>query len=165
MTTLSTSSWSPRDWRIGTRLALGFGVLIAMMLTMVVVGLLQLSSLLETNRQIIEREWVKADAANTLSSIAQANARRTIEIYFAETEAQRAQKRAEILAGREAFVQAFKTLQELVRRDDGKQLLGEAEAARGRYVASQGKFNELVDAGRKEEAFAELQQHTLVERS
>ena len=163
MTTLSTSSWSPRDWRIGTRLALGFGVLIAMMLTMVVVGLLQLSSLLEANRLIIEREWVKADAANTLSSIAQANARRTIEIYFAETEAQRAQKRAEILAGREAFVQAFKTLQELVRRDDGKQLLGEAEAARGRYVASQGKFNELVDAGRKEEAFAELQQHTLVE--
>ena len=163
MTTLSTSSWSPRDWRIGTRLALGFGVLIAMMLTMVVVGLLQLSSLLETNRQIIEREWVKAEAANTLSSIAQANARRTIEIHFAETEAQRAQKRAEILAGREAFVQAFKTLQELVRRDDGKQLLGEAEAARGRYVASQGKFNELVDAGRKEEAFAELQQHTLVE--
>ena len=163
MTTLSTSSWSPRDWRIGTRLALGFGVLIAMMLTMVVVGLLQLSSLLETNRQIIEREWVKADAANTLSSIAQANARRTIEIYFADTDAQRAQKRAEIVGGRETFVQAFKTLQELVRRDDGKQLLGEAEAARGRYVTSQGKFNELVDAGRKEEAFAELQQNTLVE--
>ena len=154
---------SLRNLKISTRLALGFGLLIATMFTMVVVGLLQLGSLLEANRQIIEREWVKAEAANTLSSIAQANARRTIEIYFAETEAQRAQKRAEILAGREAFVQAFKTLQELVRRDDGKQLLGEAEAARGRYVASQGKFNELVDAGRKEEAFAELQQHTLVE--
>jgi methyl-accepting chemotaxis protein len=163
MTTLSTSSWSPRDWRIGTRLALGFGVLIAMMLTMVVVGLLQLSSLLEANRLIIEREWVKAEAANTLSSIAQANARRTIEIYFADTDAQRAQKRAEIVAGRETFVQAFKTLQELVYKDEGKQYLNEAEAARGRYVTSQGKFNELVDAGRKEEAFAELQQHTLVE--
>ncbi len=163
MTTLSTSSWSPRDWRIGTRLALGFGVLIAMMLTMVVVGLLQLGSLLETNRQIIEREWVKAEASNTLSSIAQANARRTIEIYFAETDAQRAQKRAEILAGRETFVQAFKTLQELVYKDEGKQLLNEAEAARGRYVTSQAKFNELVDAGRKEEAFTELQEHTLVE--
>jgi methyl-accepting chemotaxis protein len=163
MTTQSTSSWSPRDWRIGTRLALGFGVLIAMMLAMVVVGLLQLGSLLETNRQIIEREWVKAEASNTLSSIAQANARRTIEIYFAETDAQRAQKRAEILAGRETFVQAFKTLQELVYKDEGKQFLSEAEAARGRYVTSQTKFNELVDAGRKEEAFAELQEHTLVE--
>jgi len=163
MTTQSTSSWSPRDWRIGTRLALGFGVLIAMMLAMVVVGLLQLGSLLETNRQIIEREWVKAEASNTLSSIAQANARRTIEIYFAETGAQRAQKRAEILAGRETFVQAFKTLQELVYKDEGKQFLSEAEAARGRYVTSQAKFNELVDAGRKEEAFAELQEHTLVE--
>ncbi len=163
MTTQSTSSWSPRDWRIGTRLALGFGVLIAMMLAMVVVGLLQLGSLLETNRQIIEREWVKAEASNTLSSIAQANARRTIEIYFAETDAQRAQKRAEILAGRETFVQAFKTLQELVYKDEGKQFLSEAEAARGRYVTSQAKFNELVDAGRKEEAFTELQEHTLVE--
>ena len=105
---------SLRNLKISTRLALGFGLLIATMLTMVAVGLLQLGSLLEANRQIIEREWVKAEAANTLSSIAQANARRTIEIHFAETEAQRAQKRAEILAGREAFVQAFKTLQELV---------------------------------------------------
>ncbi|MBN9339417.1 MAG: HAMP domain-containing protein, partial [Comamonadaceae bacterium] len=74
-----------------------------------------------------------------------------------------AQKRAEILAGRETFVQAFKTLQELVYKDEGKQFLSEAEAARGRYVTSQARFNELVDAGRKEEAFAELQEHTLVE--
>ena len=152
---------SPRHWRIGVRLTVGFGVLIALMLAMVVVGVVRVSSLLEANRLIIEREWSKAEAANTLSSIAQANARRTIEIYFAENEAERAQKRSEIVAGRETFVQAFKTLQTMVYVPEAKTWLAEAEEARGRYVTSQARFNQLVDAGDKEAAFAELHGQTL----
>jgi methyl-accepting chemotaxis protein len=154
---------SLRNLKISTRLALGFGLLIATMLTMVAVGLLQLGSLLETNRQIIESDWVKVQAANTLSTISQANARRTIEVYVAETDAQRAQKRAEILSARETFVQSFKTLQALVHRPEGRQLLGEVEAARNRYLTSMATFNELLDGGRKQEAFAELQGHIQVE--
>ena len=64
------AAFSPRNWRIGLRLSVGFGVLIALMLAMVVVGVVRVSSLLEANRLIIEREWSKAEAANTLSSIA-----------------------------------------------------------------------------------------------
>ena len=143
------------------RLTVGFGVLIALMLAMVVVGVVRVSSLLEANRLIIEREWSKAEAANTLSSIAQANARRTIEIYFAENEAERAQKRSEIVAGRETFIQAFKTLQTMVYVPEAKTWLAEAEEARGRYVTSQARFNQLVDAGDKEAAFAELHGQTL----
>ena len=155
------AAFSPRNWRIGLRLSVGFGVLIALMLAMVVVGVVRVSSLLETNRLIIERDWSKAEAANTLSSIAQANARRTIEIYFAENEAERAQKRSEIVAGRETFVQAFKTLQTMVYVPEAKTWLTEAEEARGRYVTSQARFNQLVDAGDKEAAFAELHGQTL----
>ncbi len=155
------AAFSPRNWRIGLRLSVGFGVLIALMLAMVVVGVVRVSSLLETNRLIIERDWSKAEAANTLSSIAQANARRTIEIYFAQNEAERAQKRSEIVAGRETFIQAFKTLQTLVYEPEAKTWLAEAEEARGRYVTSQARFNQLVDAGDKEAAFAELHGQTL----
>ena len=155
------AAFSPRNWRIGLRLSVGFGVLIALMLAMVVVGVVRVSSLLEANRLIIERDWSKAEAANTLSSIAQANARRTIEIYFAENEAERAQKRSEIVAGRETFIQAFKTLQTLVYEPEAKTWLTEAEEARGRYVTSQARFNQLVDAGDKEAAFAELHGQTL----
>lgn len=143
------AAFSPRNWRIGLRLSVGFGVLIALMLAMVVVGVVRVSSLLETNRLIIERDWSKAEAANTLSSIAQANARRTIEIHFAQNEAERAQKRSEIVAGRETFVQAFKTLQTMVYVPEAKTWLTEAEEARGRYVTSQARFNQLVDAGDK----------------
>jgi methyl-accepting chemotaxis protein len=160
-TSTSTFSLSPRDWRIGTRLVLGFGLLIAMLFVMAAVSVARIGGLVETNRRIIEHEWVNADAANTLSSIAQANARRTIEIYFAANAAERAQKRADILAGREAFIKAFKTLQQQIDQPEGKQWLSEAEEARGRYVKSQAKFNEWVDTERKEQAFEELYQHTL----
>ncbi len=142
-------------------MTVGFGILIALILLVVGVGLLRLNGLVEVNRQIIEREWIKADAANNLSGVAQANARRTIEVFFADDVALRTQKRNEILAARASFVQSFETLQKLVYRPEGKQMLAEAEAARQRYVASQGHFNELLDAGEREAARQELQERTL----
>ena len=154
---------APRGMRIQTRLTLGFGLLIAMMLVMVVVGFVGLTNVSNSNKHLIEQDWVKAAAANTLSSIALANGRRTVEILTAPTAAHRAQMRAEISGGRDAFVKAFKTLQDMVELPEARALLKQAEEARGRYVISQAKFNKLVDESRVEEAAAELNGHTLRE--
>ena len=51
--------------RIQTRLILGFGLLIAMMLIMVAVGFVSLTSVSNSNKRLIEEDWVKAEAANT----------------------------------------------------------------------------------------------------
>ena len=154
---------APRGMRIQTRLTLGFGLLIAMMLVMVVVGFVGLTNVSNSNKHLIEQDWVKAAAANTLSSIALANGRRTVEILTAPTAAHRAQMRAEISGGRDAFVKAFKTLQDMVELPEARALLKQAEEARGRYVISQAKFNKLVDESRMEEAAVELNGHTLRE--
>ena len=155
---------SPRhSLLIGTRLALGFGLLITMMFCMVVVGLLRLTEVADANNRLIEVEWVKADAANTLSTIVLANTRRTIEIVTAPNTAHRDKMRAEILAARESFVQAFQKLQELVQLPEAKALLAEAEQARSRYVTSQTRLNQLVDAGQMEEATLEMNTRTLPE--
>ncbi len=155
---------SPRhSLLIGTRLALGFGLLITMMFCMVVVGLLRLTEVADANNRLIEVEWVKADAANTLSTIVLANTRRTIEIVTAPNTAHRDKMRAEILAARESFVQAFQKLQELVELPEAKALLAEAEQARSRYVTSQTRLNQLVDAGQMEEATLEMNTRTLPE--
>ncbi|WP_281174788.1 methyl-accepting chemotaxis protein [Simplicispira psychrophila] len=159
----SPSQPAPPGMRIKTRLGLGFGLLIVMMLAMVAVGFMGLTSVSNSNKQLIERDWVKADAANTLSSIALANGRRTVEILTAPTDAHRAQMRAEIGGGRDAFIKAFKTLQDMVELPEARALLKQAEEARGRYVISQAKFNSLVDEGRLEEAATELNGHTLRE--
>ena len=152
-----------RSLLIGTRLALGFGLLIAMMLCMVLVSLHCLTDVADANSQLIEVDWVKADAANTLSTIALANTRRTIEIVTAPDATHRAKMRAEIVAARNTFVEAFKTLQTLVELPEAKALLAEAEQARSRYVTSQAKLNALVDAGQLEEAALEMNTHTLPE--
>jgi methyl-accepting chemotaxis protein len=149
--------------RIQTRLALGFGLLIVMMLIMVAVGFIGLTNVSNSNKQLIEKDWVKADAANTLSAIALANGRRTVEIYTAPMPAHRAKMRAEISGGREAFIKAFKTLQDMVELPEALALLKQAEEARGRYVISQAKFNGLIDENRLEEASVELNEHTLRE--
>ena len=149
--------------RIQTRLILGFGLLIVMMLIMVAVGFISLTSVSNSNKRLIEQDWVKAEAANTLSSIALANGRRTVEILTAPDDAHRAKMRAEIAGGRDAFVKAFKTLQDMVELPEARALLKQAEEARGRYVTSQAKFNSLVDEGRLDEAAVELNQHTLQE--
>ncbi len=159
------SSSPRRSLLIGTRLALGFGLLITMMFCMVVVGLLRLTEVAEANSRLIEVEWVKADAANTLSTVVLANTRRTIEIVTAPNAAHRDKMRAEILAARESFVQAFKKLQELVELPEAKALLAEAEQARNRYVSSQTRLNQLVDAGQIEEATLEMNTRTLPELS
>ena len=149
--------------RIQTRLILGFGLLIVMMLIMVAVGFISLTSVSNSNKRLIEQDWVKAEAANTLSSIALANGRRTVEILTAPDDAHRAKMRAEIAGGRDAFVKAFKTLQDMVELPEARALLKQAEEARGRYVTSQAKFNSLVDEGRLDEAAVELNEHTLRE--
>ena len=149
--------------RIKTRVGLGFGLLIVMMLTMVGVGFISPTNVSNSYKHLIEQDWVKADAANTLSSIALANGRRTLEIYTAPTPAHRTKMRAEISGGRDAFVKAFKTLQDMVDLPEARALLKQAEEARGRYVISQAKFNSLMDEERLEEASAELNEHTLRE--
>jgi methyl-accepting chemotaxis protein len=159
----SSSQTTPRGMRIQIRLVLGFGLLIVMMLVMVAVGFMGLTSVSNSNKHLIEQDWVKAEAANTLSSIALANGRRTVEVLTAPNDAHRAKMRAEIVGARDAFVNAFKTLQDMVELPEARALLKQAEEARGRYVISQAKFNTLVDEGRLDEAAVELNQHTLQE--
>ncbi|MBY0454235.1 MAG: MCP four helix bundle domain-containing protein [Burkholderiaceae bacterium] len=159
--TSSTFQPAKRGLHIGARLSVGFGLLITMMLCIAVVGLLRLGSVADANSQIIEVNWVKAEAANTLSAIALANSRRTIEIITAPDAAYRAKVRADILGGRSTFVEAMKTLERLVDSPDGKALMAQIEQGRARYVASQAKLNEMVDAGLLAEATVELNTQTL----
>jgi methyl-accepting chemotaxis protein len=115
-----------------------------------------------TTRDIIEVEWVKTEAANTLSSIALANGRRTVQ-QLVSAPAERQALRNEITEGRERFIAAFKLLSEQVKRPEARELLKKAEAARGLYVESQKRFYELLDAGQEDAARQEMLGTTLVQ--
>ena len=121
--------------RIGVRLGLSFGAVIALMLCIVGVALVSMTSLSSTTSNIIEHEWEKMDAASTLSAIATLNARRTVQQLVSNEDERRA-LRQEIVAGRERFVNAFDSLKRSVKRPEAVHLLDQAEQARTAYVAS-----------------------------
>ena len=71
------------DLKIGTRLNAGFGLLIVMMLGMALLGVTRFAQVGAINTRIIERDWVKAEAANTINTTTRANGRRTMELVLA----------------------------------------------------------------------------------
>ena len=149
-------------WRIGARLFVAFGAVLALLLVVAVVAVWNLNTLSHTTRHMTQVTWAKADAASRLGLIAALNARRTAEQVFSDPQ-RRQQLRDEIVASREAFVVSVKRLQELLFLDEGKALLAKIEQARGIYVQSQTKFYALLDAGDMEGATHELQTVTLVQ--
>ena len=149
-------------WRIGARLFVAFGAVLALLLVVAVVAVWNLNTLSHTTRHMTQVAWAKADAASRLGLIAALNARRTAEQVFSDPQ-RRQQLRDEIVASREAFVVSIKRLQELLFLDEGKALLAKIEQARGIYVQSQTKFYALLDAGDMEGATHELQTVTLVQ--
>ncbi len=146
--------------RIGVRLGLSFGAVIALMLCIVGVALVSMTSLSSTTSNIIEHEWEKMDAASTLSAIATLNARRTVQQLVSNEDERRA-LRQEIVAGRERFVNAFDSLKRSVKRPEAVHLLDQAEQARTAYVASQTRFYQLLDAQQDSAAAVELKTQTL----
>ena len=149
-------------WRIGARLFVAFGAVLALLLVVAVVAVWNLNTVSHTTRHMTQVTWAKADAASRLGLIAALNARRTAEQVFSDPQ-RRQQLRDEIVASREAFVVSIKRLQELLFLDEGKALLAKIEQARGIYVQSQTKFYALLDAGDMEGATHELQTVTLVQ--
>jgi methyl-accepting chemotaxis protein len=149
------------DLKIGARLNIGFGVLILMMLLMASVGVLRFSQVGAINTRIIEKDWVKSEAANTVNATTRANGRRTMELVLATDPNQIRTAKAAIEANKKTISDALQTLEQLVYLPEGKSLVVELTQARKNYVASFSKVAQLVDEGKREEAVALLNRETL----
>ncbi|HEV7814019.1 MAG TPA: methyl-accepting chemotaxis protein, partial [Janthinobacterium sp.] len=54
------------DLKIGTRLGLGFGVVLLSMALLVAISLQGLASIGKSNEEVIDRDWLNADAAASI---------------------------------------------------------------------------------------------------
>ncbi|MES2115802.1 MAG: methyl-accepting chemotaxis protein, partial [Pseudomonadota bacterium] len=147
--------------KIGTRMAIGFGIILTLMIALVVIGLTRFSSIGAANRQIIEVEWVKADAANTVNLITRANARRSMELLLEQDQGKRAQINERIAANKQTIDTALATLERLVYTPEGKAMLEKIKRERMAYVASFGKVGKLVAEENRDDAIRLMQTETL----
>jgi methyl-accepting chemotaxis protein len=149
------------DLKIGTRLGLGFGLLILLTILAVALAILRLNGIGDINTRIIESDWLKAQAAETINATTRANARRTMELLV-ETDADRvAFIKQEIARNKKTIDVAIETLDRLIYLQEGKDLMAALKPARVKYVASFGRVSQLVDTGDREAATRLMLSETL----
>jgi methyl-accepting chemotaxis protein len=149
------------DLRIGVRLGIGFGLLMAMMLFMALTSVVRLTELNEINDRIIEKDWVKSEAANVINATTRANARRTMELVIADTPEQVIKIKQSIEINKKTIADALEVLEKLIYLPEGKAMVVKLREARTRYVASFSKVAKLVDEGKRDEAITVLNSETL----
>jgi len=142
--------------RIGARLGMAFGAVLILMAILIGIGLQRLSSISALNDTIIDNDWVKAEAAATVSSTTRANAALTLELFTTDDSNRLAAIRSEMDANKQTITRALETLGRLVTREDSKALLARIAGERKAYVASFTQVGKLLADGKRDDALALL---------
>ena len=149
------------NFSIGIRLAMGFGFLLVLIAIANAVAIMQFRSVSTVNTRIIERDWIKAEAANTINATTRAQVRRTLEIALATDPTQIANADTFIANNKKIIEDAFAVLDQLVFLPEGKALVTNIRTKREFFVASFTRVRQLVAAGKRDEAVALINSETL----
>ncbi|MCF7770193.1 methyl-accepting chemotaxis protein [Achromobacter pulmonis] len=150
-----------RNSSIGTRLTLGFGTVLALLLALAGLAQYELTHIGGINQAITEQTWAKANAINIIDVTTRANARANLELIV-NTDPRTAEALfARIDTNRKAIDQALETLRPLFRTEDERQKLRLLEDVRGRYVKSFQGVGALLKRGERDAARQRLLEETL----
>jgi methyl-accepting chemotaxis protein len=138
--------------KIGARLGAGFGLVLILMAALLAVGMLRLTSIGAIINKTVEKDWVKAQAANVVNVGTRANARNTLELIQTSDSAASAKIHERLDANKKAIGAAIDTLDKLIYLPEGRTLLAKLKDERVRYVESFGKVLQLIQAERRAEA-------------
>ncbi|MGE8567742.1 MAG: methyl-accepting chemotaxis protein [Achromobacter sp.] len=146
---------------IGTRLTLGFGVVLALLLALTGLSQYELTHIGGINRAITQETWAKANAINTIDVTTRANARTNLELIV-NTDPRAAETLlARIDTNRKVIDQALATARPLFDTDDERHKLRLLEEVRGRYVKSFQGVGALLKGGERDAARQRLLEETL----
>ena len=140
------------NMKIGTRKGAGFPLVLIMMAALVMIVLSSLSGIGSSTTQMVEKDWAKAEAASNMNGAMRANARRTMELFFAQDVAQTSAINKHIETNKQSINDAVRVLEALMYTDEGKSLLADFKEKHGRYVQSFGNVSKLLAEENKAEA-------------
>ena len=149
------------NMKIGTRKGAGFALVLVMMAALVMVVLSSPSGIGSSTTQMVEKDWAKAEAASNMNGAMRANARRTMELFFAQDAAQTSAINKHIETNNQSINDAVRVLEALMYTDEGKSLLADFKEKHGRYVQSFGNVSKLLAEENKTEANRVLIEETL----
>ena len=141
--------------KIGTRLALGFGVTLLFLVLVTAIGTLRIADLNRSIREMAGDAFPKTVLASDLNNAINTIARRLRNAYIFQGVA--AQRELEQIAEqRQIIADSLNKLERYVKTDEGRANLKKIHAARADYVAQQDRFIQALNEGRREDAAALL---------
>ncbi|KDB06301.1 4HB MCP domain containing protein [Burkholderia sp. lig30] len=107
------------------------------------------------NDELIESDWVNAQAANAIDSTMRSNARRTLELIVTSEQDRKDQVFRKIAENKDRVNGNVQTLEKLIRAQQGKTLLSQLKQARAQYVESFTKVGQMDEVTQQNAAWVE----------
>ena len=151
--------------KIGGRLALGFSVVLGLLVLLIVVGVTRLTQIQTETTTLIDKNWVSADAAHQVNELTQANATYSLQLFVAPDQSARDALLAKIKDNQRRNADYLDVIGQSLESDQGRQLLDEMKQRRRALMASLAKVADRIGSGDKEAAAAITINETLAARS
>ena len=145
-----------KDLRVSTKLGLGFGTVIVLLLIALVLGIVRMSSINASNDIIVEDRYVKIRHATTIKEETLNQARFIRDLILNKDAAISRKNRENIDASRERRSEANNELIRTVTAPQGREIMTRLNAARDVLGKRYEDFFDLLEAGDDEQAEAYL---------
>ena len=142
--------------KIGTRLTLGFALILLLMSGQGIVTLNRLNVIDHQVTDLVKDKWPKTVLLDDIHKQINIVARALRNLLLIEDPALRRQELARIMEARELITRRLGTLTAVVKSNEGKKLLKQVVAARSAYHVEQQLALELIRSGAREQATARL---------
>ena len=146
------------QFKIGTRLGIGFAVVLGLLVAVLLVGLYSMGQLSARTHDIVADKNVKMAAANTMSDNVRGITLAITSVVVAPTDALMQEHLNKIGAARKKYGAAKEVLQKMVSTDKEAALMSQLDAALKTGAPLNNKVVELRKAGQTEEAVTFLTQ-------
>jgi methyl-accepting chemotaxis protein len=141
---------------IGTRLSLGFGIILVLMICLGLFSMNRLKIIDDDVNKLVGNRWPKVVMINSLHKQINIVARALRNMLLTEDQGVMQKEYARIIEADKQITQTTDNLARVVKNEPGLSLFNNMVKARSRYQEQQKIALDLIQSGRKKEAFAHL---------
>ena len=145
-----------KNLKVGTRLGIGFGMVLALLVVGTVLSYSRLAQLDGALRDIVSNRYQKTAQVARIRNQSDVNARHTVELFLTSDPALKTELLAEIERSRTLIATELDSLTKSVVSDTGRRLLASLEEARQSYAGTRTTAMKLVASGRQQEGVQQL---------
>lgn len=140
------------NMKVGTRLGIGFGVVVMLLIGMTLFGINRMSSLNDGTSLLVNDRYPKVVLANEILDGINFNALAMRNLLITEDPEKIKAALNEIKSNVTRVGEKIAQLDKTISTEKGKQVFNDVKEARSKYVVTQNEYLKLIDEGKKQEA-------------